>query len=300
MRNTVKLGKWALLVSGLLFAGCYVHIGGCQPRATCEKTVELQGPLAPGSLLKVHTSSGSIKITGTQTSECSGIARIRVHAPSQEQADDIAEQIKISLNQTSGQLEIKVDKPKVRGVSIGISYDLSVPVQSSVLADTASGSIRLANLQGDMDAHSASGSLRMEDVADGSAKLKTASGSIRIERATLTSCNMHTASGSLTCDQINCPDIVGNTASGSVRVSCTPDSSPELHADLSTSSGGVRLDLPQGFSGRVEMSTHSGSVSTNLPITVTGKVSKKRVSGTVGDGSGHVKLATSSGSVRLN
>jgi DUF4097 and DUF4098 domain-containing protein YvlB len=289
-----------LLVSGLLLAGCYVHIGGCQPRATCEKTVELQNPLEPGSMLKVHTASGSIKIKGTQTNECAGLAKIRVHAPSQEQADDIAEQVKIAMNQTSGQLEVKADRPRVRGVSISISYDLSVPVQTSVLADTASGSIRLAHLQGDMDAHTASGSIRAEDVSDGSAKLKTASGSIRIERATLTSCNMHTASGSLTCDQINCPDIVGNTASGSVRVSCTPNSSQELHADLSTSSGSVRLDLPQGFAGRVEMSTHSGSVNTNLPITVTGKVSKKRLSGTVGNGNGHVRLATASGSVRLN
>jgi len=289
-----------LLLSGLLFGGCVVHIGGCLPRATCEKTVELQNPLEPGSTLKVHTASGSIKIKGAPAHECSGTAKIRVHAPSQEQADDIAEQVKIALNQTSGQVEIKADRPKVRGVSISISYDLTVPVQTSVLAHTASGSIRLAHLEGDMDAHTASGSIRMEDVSDGSAKLKTASGSIRIERASLTSCNIHTASGSLTCDQINCPDIVGNTASGSVRVSCTPDASPELSADLSTSSGSVRLDLPQGFAGSVELSTHSGSVNTGLPVTVTGKVSKKRLSGTVGNGNGRVRLATASGSVRLN
>jgi DUF4097 and DUF4098 domain-containing protein YvlB len=300
MENIVRIGKYGLLMCGLLFAGCYVHIGGCQPRATCEKTVELTNPLAAGSTLKVHTASGSIKINGTQTGECSGIAKIRVHAPSQARADEIAEQVNIALNQTPGQLEIKADRPRVRGVSISISYDLTVPVQTDILADTASGSIRLAHLQGDMDARTASGSVRMEDVEGGPARLKTASGSIRIDRATLTSCNMHTASGSLTCEKINCPEIVGNTASGSVRVTCTPDSSPELRADLSTSSGSVRLDLPQGFAGKVEMSTHSGSVSTKLPIAITGKVSKKRVSGTVGNGNGDVRLATASGSVRLN
>ena len=298
MKRMWMVGRCGLLVLGLLLSGCYIHIGGCQPRATCERTVDLTNPMEPGSRLKVHTASGSIEIRGTQTSACSGIAKIRVHAPSQTQADEIAEQVKIALNQTPGQLEIKADRPKTRGVSISISYDLAVPVQTTVLAETASGSIRLAHLQGDMDARTASGSVRMQDVTDGSAKLKSASGSIRIERATLTSCNMHTASGSLTCDQINCPDIVGNTASGSVRVTCTPETSPELRADLSTSSGSVRLDLPQGFAGKVEMSTHSGSVSTKLPIT--GKVSKKRLSGTVGDGDGYVRLATASGSVRLN
>lgn len=301
MKSTIRVGKCAFLASALLLAGCYIHIGGCLPgRATCEKTVELKHPLEAGSTLKVHTASGSIKIEGTETSECSGQAKIRVHAPKQEQADEIAEQIKIALNQTPGQLEIKADRPKVRGVSISISYELGVPTQTSVLADTASGSVRLAQLQGKMDARTASGSIRMEDVTDGPAKLKTASGSIRVERATLSACNMHTASGSLTCEQINCPDIVGNTASGSIRVACTDGTTPEIKADLSTSSGSVRLNLPQGFAGSVELTTHSGSVSTNLPVTVTGKVSKRRLSGKVGDGAGRVRLATASGSVRLN
>jgi DUF4097 and DUF4098 domain-containing protein YvlB len=290
------LGGLVLLV--LLHGGC-IYIDGICSNCSSEKTLDVQAPMEGGTQLKVHTPSGSIHIKAGQSRQCSGVAKVRVQAPSPEQAEEIAEQVRIDLVPSAGQLEIKPDYPKLHHISVSISYELTVPVQTSVLADTASGSIHLAGLNGDITAHTASGSISVEDIAQGQADLATASGGIRVDNAVLTALWMKTASGSIRCEQISCPQIKGHTSSGGIRVICSPDGPAELTADLSTSSGSVQLDAPEGFAGQVEMSTQSGSVSSDLPITVRGKLGRNHLAGTVGQGSGHISLHTSSGSVKL-
>ena len=176
----LMLGIPLLLLFGI---GCQIHISGCTVglRAKHEKTVELQQPLASGLTVDVETSSGSISVEGNQTDECHVIAKIRVRATSEAYAAEIAGQVKIMINQTSSGLEIRADKPKLKNVSIGISYEVTVPRQTSVVCRSSSGSVKAVGIEGAVTARSSSGSVRCERITGESATLDTSSGSIRVK-----------------------------------------------------------------------------------------------------------------------
>ena len=288
-----------MLAGLLLSAGCVINVGGWNLWAKYERTVELQHGLRPGSTLEVTTSSGSINVEGIQTDECRVQAHIEVRAGSDDRAQQIADEIEILIQPTVTGLEIKAEYPRVHGVSVSISYDVIVPRQTTVTCRCSSGSVKVVGTEGRVDARSSSGSVRGEQLSGDRAVLHTSSGSVYLRQARFEACDLHTASGSIHGDNVDCKDIKARVSSGSISIVCKESVSPELTADLSTSSGSVNLSVPQTFQGRVELSTSSGSVDTALPVTVQGKISQRHLVGTVGTGSGYIRLKTSSGSVRL-
>ena len=285
----------------LLYAGCQIFVSGCSvgPRVLHEKTVEQQHPMDAGRVVDVKTSSGSIKIEGIDTHECHVVARIRVRAKTKVLAAEIAEQIEIRITPTSSGLEIRADKPKVRNVSINISYDVTVPGQSSVVCNSSSGSLKVMDIEGNVNARTSSGSVRCGNLLGDTATLGTSSGSIHINDVKFNTCQLHTSSGSIHGHHLDCPDIKANVSSGSITIVCTQTTPPALKADLQTSSGSVNLTVPQHYAGQIDASTSSGSIHTDFPVTVQGKISKKHLIGTIGQGEGTIRLKSSSGSVRL-
>ena len=227
------------------------------------------------------------------------LAKIRVRAKSEEVAAEIAEQIRILITPTEAGLEIRADKPKLKNVSISISYDVTVPQQSSVVCRSSSGSLKVVDIEGTVTARTSSGSVRCENISGDSATLDTSSGSVHLSEATLETCRLHTSSGSVHGHRINCPDIKANVSSGSITIACIETTSAELQADLVTSSGSVNLTVPRHYTGQLDLSTSSGSIHTDLPVTIQGKVNKRHLIGTVGQGSGNIKLRSSSGSIRV-
>ncbi len=285
----------------MLCMGCLIFMTGCSvgPRALYEKTIEQQHALASECTVDVKTSSGSIKIEGLDTNECHVIATIRVRAKTEARAAEIAEQIEIRVTPTPSGLEIRADKPKLHNVSISISYDITVPEKTSILCGSSSGSLKVVGIEDDVNARTSSGSVRCDNLVGDAATLATSSGSVHLNNARLNTCRLQTSSGSISGHQIDCSDIKANVSSGSITIVCTQDSPAELKADLRTSSGSVNLTVPPHYAGQVDLSTNSGSVSTDHPITVQGKISKKHLVGTIGQGSGTIRLKSSSGSVRL-
>jgi len=300
-RNSLVELMSGMVLWSLLCGGCLLTISGCSigPRVLYEKTVEQQHALASGSAVDVKTSSGSIKIDGIDTNQCHIVARIRVRANTEERAAEIAEQIVILVTPTGSGLEIRADKPKLRNVSISISYDVTVPNQTSVVCNSSSGSLKVTDIEGNVNAWTSSGSVRCENLLGESATLGTSSGSLHLNDVKLNTCQLRTSSGSVHGHGIDCPDIKATVSSGSITIVCAQTALPELKADLQTSSGSVNLTVPQNYAGQVNLSTSSGSVHTDFPVTVQGKISKKNLVGTIGQGSGTIRLKSSSGSVRL-
>ena len=94
-------------------------------------------------------------------------------------------------------------------------------------------------------------------------------------------------------------DLKAYSGSGSIDVACAEGCSSELTADVKTSYGSIDVTAPTGFAGEVDLATHYGSVHTDHPVTISGEVTKKKIAGTIGEGRGHLRLETSSGSIRL-
>jgi len=327
----------AVVLALLAIGGCEFH-SGWSSLAKFEKTVELSHPLQDGGTLAVSTASGSIDVSGQTVNRAEITAKISTRAGTEEEAEELAEQVVIRLEGSDTDLEIKTERPKrQRRQSISISYEIVVPNRTTVKCSSASGSLRLKDLIGDIDAHtssgsvsgtriegparlsSASGSIRGQDIKAGDIDFSTASGGVHLtDGREIGRCRMYTASGSVTAtnvqaqtmdlhsgsgrvtaENVTCSRLKANSGSGSVAVAFSETSPSEVVVDARSGSGSINVVTPPNFAGRVDLSTSSGSVNLDLPVTVTGRLSRKHISGTVGQGAGHLTAQTSSGSIRV-
>lgn len=257
----------------VIISSCDFQIGDWG-QAKYERTVHQQAPLSPGSNLHVETSSGSITITGGDVTECSAIATICGRAPTEEEAQLLAEQVKIELETVGNTLTVKAEKPPKRNkCSISISYDITVPKQTNIECASSYGKINLANITGQTTGKTSSGSIEAKNI-EGSTNLDTSYGSVNCRNITGDNITVKSSSGSITAEiikgptqlttsygSITCADISNGdvklkTSSGKIKIS----NASFGDCDADTSYGSIVSDGLEGKSIKL----HSGSGSINL------------------------------------
>jgi hypothetical protein len=239
--------------------GCCINVD-FWPRAEYERTDKLGAPLEPGSILALENDVGSITVAGVNVNECNVIAAISVKAPTKEEAQELAEQIKIELEQDGDTLTVKTEKPRAKKHrSISISFDITVPEQTALELGCDVGKIRVTNI---------------------TEKIKA-----------------QTDVGGITCREIS-NDIDLKADVGGVKVVYSKDAPADCSISMATDVGGIELTTPPDFSATVYAETDVGSITTDLPLTVRGKISKK-LHGTIGAGDGELRLKTDVGSIKI-
>jgi len=267
------------LCSLLAVSGCVIHIGDW-PRAKYEKTIRLKAPLESGSTVVAKTSYGSITVGGTNTADCSVVATIHVQAPTEEEAVEIAEKVKIQLEPAGKTLTVRADKPHVKNNrSISISYQITIPIQTNIECASSYGSLELADTSGYVKAHTNYGSIDCDSI----------NGQIQVD----------TSYGSIDCRKIISDELTAGSSYGNIDIEYSDSAPAEIQANVSTSYGSIDFTAPPGFAGQVELATSYGSIKTDLPIVVKGKISSKRIEGTIGEGNGKLSLKTNYGSIRI-
>ena len=267
------------LCSLLAVSGCVIQIGDW-PRAKYEKTIRLQAPLEPNSTVAVKTSFGSITVRGADVTDCNVAAQICVQAPTEEEAAEIAEKVKIRLKPAGKTLTVETDKPKIKNNrSISISFEMTVPKQVNIECSSSYGSIKLADTNGRVKAHTSFGSIDCNNI----------NGQIQVD----------TSYGRVDCRAIISDELTVRSSFGDIDIEYSDLTPAETQANVSTSYGGIDFAVPPAFAGQVELSTSYGSIQTDLPITVKGKISNKTIEGTIGEGNGKLSLKTSFGSIRI-
>jgi hypothetical protein len=270
-----KLSLGCLLCLVMFMAGC-ISIGGCLMQAKYERTVQLSAPLSPGSTFEAKTHNGSITINGADVADCNMTATIVARAATDEEAQELAEKIKVTLVPSGKRLITKIDKPtRLINKSVSVSLDVEVPNQTDLELITHNGKVVLADITGKINATTHNGKVTTENVT-GTTALKTHNGSI-------------------TCREIS-GDSQLSSHNGSVKAFYSGAASS---ISMITHNGSIELATPPDYSAKVKASTNNGSINTDLPITVTGKVSKSKLTGTIGAGEGELFLETHNGSIRI-
>ncbi|MFB0555195.1 MAG: DUF4097 domain-containing protein [Phycisphaerae bacterium] len=260
MKNSfTKISLVILICLPVVITGCCINIDGW-PRAEYEKTERFQAPLEPGSILALENDVGSITIAGVNVNECNVIATISVKAPTEEEAQELAEQIKIELDRDGNTLTVRTEKPRTKKRrSISISFDITVPEQTALELGCDVGKIRVSNITETIKAQT--------DV------------------------------GGITCREIS-NDIDLKADVGTVKVVYSKEAPAACSITISTDVGGIELTTPPDFSATVYAETDVGSIKTDLPLTVRGRISKS-LHGTIGAGEGELRLKTDVGSIRI-
>lgn len=260
MRNIMTKTSLICLLCLLSFTtSCCINIDGWS-RFEYEKTDKLNAPLAAGSTLALVNDVGSITVEGLDVTECDVKATVTAKAPTEEEAQELAQKTKIELRQDGDTLTVKITRPpRKKRRSISISFDITVPRQTALKIGSDVGQIRISDITEEITART--------DV------------------------------GEISCEEIS-GDIDLQSDVGKINVVYSKDAPAARNVNIRTDVGSIDIKTPPDFSAVVQANTDVGSISTDMPLTIKGKVGRN-VQGTIGAGEGKLYLKTDVGSIRI-
>lgn len=195
--------------------------------------------------------------------------------------------------------------------NISIDYEIAVPKNATVIADTGSGDIHVETISGSLHADTGSGGIRAKGIgtdskletgsgsiyvqaAQGTLKAQTGSGDVSIRDSQVTDAKLGTGSGDITISTVH-GGLKANAGSGSLTISGLPTSDWKLE----TGSGSIHFHADPNAKFTLDAESGSGSIDSKLPITVSGHISHGVLRGPVNGGGPIVKMFTGSGEIDL-
>jgi hypothetical protein len=287
--------------------------------------LERQLALQPGGELQVDVSGGGVTVTGGAESG----AAVLVTADR-----DVTDRFTFELS-GDGQHARILSKRKGGwswfsfGSSEGLHFEVRVPRQTRVDVKSSGGGVQVANLEGKAIVRSSGGGLKALDVVGdidldtsgggitiervhGNARLDTSGGSIHV-RSVIGNVGADTSGGGIEVDGVT-GDLNATTSGGGVHVT---DVGGRLNAEssggpvsatlrtvmpaggkLSSSGGGVSLEVAPTARFTVDASSSGGSVQCDLPV-VAHHVSRTELKGDVNGGGPVLRLESSGGGVHI-
>lgn len=186
-------------------------------------------------------------------------------------------------------------------------------VDADLLVDAAAGRVTAEGTRGFLNVDTGSGSVEVRD-AEGDIRVDTGSGGVDLTGVRSRRLYVDTGSGRVTGTGIRSEEILVDTGSGGIRLSDvratdirldTGSGGVELDLasdvrslQIDTGSGGVTLRAPAELGAELDIETGSGGIDFDLPVTVS-RAGRRHLVGRIGDGSGHIRIETGSGGVRL-
>ncbi len=274
--------------------------------ATSSYTFDAAGP---GQLI-IDNVRGDITITGTSAMRAEISEIITIRTKSEERARKIADDVKATVRQTSGEgasLSIKITGRDRRTRSLSFDYVATLPEIFSVQARTRSGDITVENLQGEIDISTSGGDLELTHLS-GKIFGKTSGGDIDCEdlggRIVIV-----TSGGFIDMAEIS-GELNATTSGGDISVE-------NIQGAVLVSTSGGDIDLADLVGREISATTSGGDITaTDLTANTTidlhtsgGNVEMEQIDGDIeastsgGDIDmkeirGAVKVWTSGGSVR--
>jgi DUF4097 and DUF4098 domain-containing protein YvlB len=301
------------------------------PRAaegSFDRTLKVSEPVS----LDVHTGSGNIHVKQGDSSSVVVHADIRSgHGWGDSDSEQRIREIEKNppIEQEGNTIHIGRTRDNDLYRNISISYEIRVPAQTRLDAQTGSGDFSASGVQLELTGRTGSGNIRVEDTAAkvelsagsgdvelhnarGGARISSGSGNVRAE-GVAGSVRASAGSGSVRLELSGAGDVEASSGSGNVVVhgakgavrASTGSGDVEAHGEqrgewrLHTGSGNVSVELPPGASFELDAHTGSGTIQTDREITVQGTLSRRDIHGRSGSGGPLLELRTSSGSIYL-
>jgi hypothetical protein len=245
--------------------------------------------------LEIRTDSGSIRVLPGD----SGVVQLRgrVRASSsrldQSSATSLVKSVVSSPPVHQSGNTIRLDEPSGEDARkyVNISWEVTVPATTRVVAHADSGSISISGAAGPVNATADSGSIRIEN-AIAAVTARTDSGSIEVAGGAGATASAD--SGSIRLTNIS-GAVEASTDSGSIHAEMTKAATARLSAD----SGSITLDLPETGGFDVSLNTDSGRLHVEQQLAVSGTIRRDMIRGKIRGGGNAVSASTDSGSITV-
>lgn len=239
--------------------------------------------------------------------------------------------VPVEVTERNGRAEVRTRYPSGedrrrngrRNINVSVAYTVTTPAGTRLSIDSISGSIRVADIKGDINANSISGDVRIggagrigtaktisgtveiaDTQADGSVAGSSVSGDVIYRRVTARRIDGGSVSGNIKLEDVQCERVSAQTTSGSVWFSGGLARSGRY--ELKSFSGEVRLVLTGNTGFEIDANSFSGEIrASDFAITARGASTNRRgrqttLSGTYGDGAAVLDLTTFSGSIVIS
>jgi DUF4097 and DUF4098 domain-containing protein YvlB len=250
-----------------------------------------------------------------------------------EDAKELLALVPVEVTERNGRVDVKTRYPNedeqrrnnrrnINGVSV--AYTVTAPAGTRLTIDSISGSIKVTDIKGDINANSISGDVRISGAgrigtaktisgmveisqtqSDGPVAGSSVSGDVIFRSVTARRMDGGSVSGNIKFEDVQCERVNSQTMSGNVWFSgaLARNGRYELHSF----SGDVRVVLAGNTGFELDATSVSGEVrAENLSITTRGKQTEGRgrrrttLTGTYGDGAAVLDLQTFSGSIVIS
>ncbi len=303
------------IVAACALLGALTSTASAKIERAVEKTFQVQ----PGVHLRVATSGGEIRVSPSPSQEVKVVARERIRASSDAEADELLKDLELTIEQHGNEV-VAVASYKSSGLHFGfwppVQVDFIVTVPSSASTDlktsggdivvgdldgnlkarTSGGEIKMGKMGADIEASTSGGDVELEE-GRGSSHLSTSGGNVSVGRAT-GPCDLRTSGGDIKVDSV-AGTLEADTSGGNVRAGF--EGPLKGDCTLSTSGGGVKATVAQNVAFHLDARTSGGDVNAaGITITITqGGIGKSSLSGDVNGGGPLLKLRTSGGDIEV-
>jgi hypothetical protein len=287
--------------------------------------------LGADGVLALGNISGDITISRAGGADTTIDVVKTARARTSEEAKDMLKLVTVEIGERNGRADVRAHYPGGgeqgrtgrRNVNVSVAYTVSAPAGTRISVETISGSVKVSDIKGDVNANSISGDVRISGAgrigtaksisgtveisdtqADGPVGGSSVSGDVVFRRVTARRMDAGSVSGNIKIEDALCERVSAWTTSGSVWFAGALAHSG--HYELKSFSGEVRVLLAGNTGFEVNASSFSGEVRTDLPITARGNNPPNRrgrhtaLSGAYGDGAAVLDLTTFSGSIVIS
>jgi hypothetical protein len=257
LRALAEVGM-AVGLAAILLGGCYFSNDLFKAKFT--RSEELTAPVADITGLEVSTNVGALRLEAGEVPEARIVAEIKVKARTEEEAESLAQQVKIVAEPRGKTLVVKPERPPgLRDNQLSVDFTITAPARLALDGTTNVGDIRTTGFTDRVKARA--------DV------------------------------GAITCTGLrHAADLHTNV--GDIRAEYAPDAPAALDVSASTDVGSIEFRGPDQISARLTATADVGSIHTDRPLTVVGPI-RQALHTSLGNGEGQISLRTNVGSIRI-
>jgi hypothetical protein len=281
------------------FVGDFVgDVGG----ESYSETIEERFSFKETPRLKVRNVSGETSVTAAGApGEIRVVARKRVSASSEDRAKRLLQNLEVRMVKRGDELLVEPHLYEqergwldlFRGKRFRVDFEIAVPSECAVDAQTVSGEISVEGVRGPIEIQTVSGDVRLEDV-QGPMRLKSVSGDVDCRRY-VGHLEGNAVSGDVTITAARLRSSQLHTVSGDIQLEGRLD--PRKEHRFKTISGDVELALVEP-DATIEYRTASGDIECELPARIVRR-GRKEYGVVIGGGRGSVGVKTVSGDLTV-
>jgi hypothetical protein len=251
--------------------------------------------------LRVRNISGETRVRIGDPGKITVVAKKHVNASSEDRAKRQLQNLEIRMEKNADELRVEPHLYEqergwidlFRGKRFRVDFDITVPQECAVDAQTVSGDLAVSGVHGPLEIQGVSGEISIEDV-QGPLRLKSVSGDVECRRY-VGHIEGNTVSGDVSFDAVRVRSLQLHTVSGDVELKGALEAAREHR--FRTISGDVDLSLAEPDL-LVDFRTASGDLECDIPARVN-RQNRKAYTVALGDARGHVVVKTVSGDLTI-